>query len=312
MRNVPTSGRSPRSESSTGTNPKDIHREGDPQEVQNSREFDPSRGGQSGALGILLSGPDDMELLIEPYDDGYVWHIRNGQLQAVERIRFEILGVQSFDAEKSAFREATANFRGYWPAINKLLSGELTKGIIFVAFEDDGPRLGQTARMNRLSWPSGDHNQDRRWLLNMRVVGLSREWSIKLDLRWTVGTKALELSEHLAGDSVPPVPKSPPKQAGDTLPSPPESAAAALSAVFDFTSEAGRNKAIAAYTDHWTTEQQNCSEASLARSAIVDPADLSKWKKGTLPAESDKKSRIERVLRNNEVPTPTPKKLAEE
>jgi hypothetical protein len=36
----------------------------------------------------------------------------------------------------------------------------------------------------------------------------------------------------------------------------------------------------------------------------VDPADLVKWKKGELPATSDKKARIENALKKNEPPTP--------
>ncbi len=80
----------------------------------------------------------------------------------------------------------------------------------------------------------------------------------------------------------------------------------------NFTSEAGRNKAVLDYTTHWTTKEWICSEASLARSANVDPADLSKWKKALLPAESDKKRRIEKTIRDNERPTPAPKKPLDE
>jgi hypothetical protein len=80
----------------------------------------------------------------------------------------------------------------------------------------------------------------------------------------------------------------------------------------NFTSEAGRNKAVLDYTKHWTTEELICSEASLARSANVDPADLSKWKKALLPAESDKKRRIEKAIRDNQRPTRAPKKPLDE
>jgi hypothetical protein len=73
----------------------------------------------------------------------------------------------------------------------------------------------------------------------------------------------------------------------------------------DFLTEAGRQKAIDDYKRHWTTESSKCSEAALARTANVNPADLSKWKKALLPEESDKTRRIERVLKNNERPTPT-------
>ena len=69
-----------------------------------------------------------------------------------------------------------------------------------------------------------------------------------------------------------------------------------------FSLEAQRIAALAAYAEVW-----QCSEAALARRARVDPADLSKWKKGLLSAASDKKARIERVLQNNEAPTPHPK-----
>jgi hypothetical protein len=71
----------------------------------------------------------------------------------------------------------------------------------------------------------------------------------------------------------------------------------------NFTSEAERIDAVVAYTKSWP-----CSEAALARTARVDPADLSKWKKGRLPIESAKKARIEKALKNNEAPTPSAKR----
>jgi hypothetical protein len=74
----------------------------------------------------------------------------------------------------------------------------------------------------------------------------------------------------------------------------------------DFASESGRGVAMAAYKKFWSTDESSCSEAALARTALVDPADLSKWKKGSLPADSEKKARIERALRSNEKPTPVP------
>jgi hypothetical protein len=73
---------------------------------------------------------------------------------------------------------------------------------------------------------------------------------------------------------------------------------------FDLTSSEGRIAAITTYTERWTTDSFICSEASLARTAKVDPADLSKWKKGRLPVGSDKKVRIEKALKDNQPPTP--------
>jgi hypothetical protein len=71
----------------------------------------------------------------------------------------------------------------------------------------------------------------------------------------------------------------------------------------DFISEAGRNTAVNAYTTLWT-----CSAASLGRTAKVHRADLSKWKKGSLPNASLKIKRIEEALKNNDKPTPAPKR----
>jgi hypothetical protein len=55
--------------------------------------------------GLRLLGPDRLEVLIDPYEDGNVWRICNGSLKAIEDIRFEVVEVQSFDAEQAAFRE---------------------------------------------------------------------------------------------------------------------------------------------------------------------------------------------------------------
>jgi hypothetical protein len=66
----------------------------------------------------------------------------------------------------------------------------------------------------------------------------------------------------------------------------------------DFSTAVQRVAALEAYTSGW-----RCSEAALARTARVNPADLSKWKKGSLPAASDKKARIEKALNSREAPT---------
>jgi len=69
--------------------------------------------------------------------------------------------------------------------------------------------------------------------------------------------------------------------------------------IADFASDTTRMSMLAEYI-----KRRACSEAALARTANVDPADLSKWKKGSLPARSEKKARIEKALRNDEPPTP--------
>jgi hypothetical protein len=73
---------------------------------------------------------------------------------------------------------------------------------------------------------------------------------------------------------------------------------------FDFSTEASRKQAIANYTTCWTRADWSCPEAALARTAVVDPGDLCKWKKGFPTADrSDKAKRIEDALTNNSSPT---------
>jgi hypothetical protein len=91
-----------------------------------------------------------------------------------------------------------------------------------------------------------------------------------------------------------------------TTESSPDSQPVESPAVFDFTTEAGRNNAVASYTRHWC-----CSQGALARTANVNRSDLTHWKQGTLkPATSTKKTAIENALRNNTPPTLTAKQLA--
>lgn len=71
----------------------------------------------------------------------------------------------------------------------------------------------------------------------------------------------------------------------------------------DFASGQGRNDAVLGYTASW-----GCPEASLARTARVDAADLSKWKKDRLPAGPGKRERIENALRNNDSPKSLPER----
>ena len=144
---------------------------------------------------IRLIGPDRIELRIEPYAEGYVWRIRNGTLQKIERLNFEILAVQSFDAERGAFREAEGQFAGYWPMIPPLKSGDVTTGVIFLTFQEGRLRLGHTISANWLPWPTGDHAIDRRWRLLMRVRWDSHEWPMTMEARWRVGTNSVELLE---------------------------------------------------------------------------------------------------------------------
>ncbi len=129
---------------------------------------------------VLIKGPDDVELVVERYPNGYVWKIRNGSLQAIKQPGLEIVSTQSFDAKKLAFREPIAS--GVAWVSRRLPAGEVTKSTILVRIEGDHLELGDTIGMHELSWPSGDAAIDRRWALTMRVIGLSQEWPLELDV----------------------------------------------------------------------------------------------------------------------------------
>ena len=148
---------------------------------------------------VLIKGPDDVELIVERYPNGYVWKIRNGSLQAIKQPGLEIVSTQSFDAKKVAFREPIAS--GVAWVSRRLPAGEVSKSTILVRIEGDHLELGDTVGMHQLLWPSGDPAINRRWVLTIKVLGISQEWPIELDLRWTHGTKTLLLADnsHVTG-----------------------------------------------------------------------------------------------------------------
>lgn len=412
---------------------------------------------------IEIAGPDDVQLIIRPAPNRYrmtivpgsttlpatdyqLWSIHNGALQSVSEIRLEISSTQSFDDKKSAFRDPV-NLGFRWPLLKSVGAGAWTELTAFLRVDGDHLRLWNNDAAPTLPWPNGDQTRVRRWRLIMRVIGLSREWPIELDVRWTLGTQVLELMECSPSADPTPVrvlprplkpvaggayhsgpivtrprididyphdfPESARKrvfyeqvrsadalyekrssiqwesdleaarldfmlsvfgayakeacelgqlglwaaercesecrkllresaralrltdggeissklqakiesseewkvyrsrlrevadaQARDEPSLPAQSTKARGDASIDFTSEEKRNNALAAYTAAWN----DCSEAALARTAIVDTADLSKWKKGSLPSGSEKKARIEQALRNNDPPTSATKR----
>ena len=146
---------------------------------------------------ITIAGPDDTFLLIEPRSDRYQWCLRNDSLDDCKNLQLEITDARSFSARESAFRNPMG-FRFRWPVVEQLPSGHLSRGEVFLRFEGDKFGFGDTTGTHLLQSPNGDPSTRRRWLLSMRVVGLSAEWPIELDLGWMVGTKSLELMEHAA------------------------------------------------------------------------------------------------------------------
>jgi hypothetical protein len=143
---------------------------------------------------VQLRGPDDVELSIYPAGECYVWQLRNAGLRTLREIRLEVRTLQSFDDSKRAFREPLI-FSFRWPLVKELGAGSLTEKFVFVRFEGDQVGLWNIGGSHLLPWPNGDLNQTRCWRLSMNVIGLSRDWPINLCVRWTLGTKILELTQ---------------------------------------------------------------------------------------------------------------------
>ncbi len=142
---------------------------------------------------LQIGGPDDCYFLIEPSPDGYTWRLHNDGLAAVKKIRIIIAGVQSFHAEKRAFRERES-CNAQIPQIFELKPG-LSKPEMFVTFEDGKLRLGQHLRSGVLVWPGGSDRSAQVWLVHVQVTGLSQKWSFRIGLRWMPGTKMIEVSD---------------------------------------------------------------------------------------------------------------------
>jgi hypothetical protein len=297
---------------------------------------------------IQIAGPNDVQIvihpapnhfsvalisrtassLVQPVTDCYLWKIHNGALQSLRGIHLELASIQSFDERKSAFRERI-NLGFRWPAFGDIGAGAWTNDAILLRVDGDHVRLWNNDATPELPWPNGDQSPIRCWRLTIPVIGLSIEWAIELDLRWTVDARRLEIAKSgdgiLATDSTAPSPTTDgsqrcpvavalePSQSAPSIPASinqldntgdnaiPQSQD---DGEFDFTTADGRIEAIVRYTKGWSTDLRRCSEASLARTAIVDRGDLSKWKKGLLPAGSDKARRIEDALKGNKPPTP--------
>jgi hypothetical protein len=158
---------------------------------------------------IEIAGPDDVELVIgpaqqrfavsiappstiRPATDCQLWSIHNNGLRSLREIQLEISVTQSFDQKKGAFRElVNLDFR--WPRLNNVGAGEWTEPAIFLRADGDHLRLWNSDATPILPWPNGDKSVERRWRLSMNVIGLSDEWPIELEVRWTPAAKTIEV-----------------------------------------------------------------------------------------------------------------------
>ena len=116
-----------------------------PRERHHPRPISPEPGpDQSKELARFgIHGPDDVDLLLEEYADGYVWKFQSKSLQDIDQIRLEIFSARSFDSGKNAFR-AGREFAIQWSGIRNLKAGDQTKGVRFFGFKDDHLDFGNT------------------------------------------------------------------------------------------------------------------------------------------------------------------------
>jgi hypothetical protein len=279
---------------------------------------------------VEVLGPDALVFVIVPYDRGYVWEIRNDGVASVQELRIKVVSRQSFNAKWSAFREAV-QINVQWLRRN-ISSEEPTKGAILVEVRNDRLELSEKVGLEPLLWPKADLSMDQRWKLAIEIRGASQVWVFELEILRRVGINGPTVrawskkvdSETSAGvDPTRSVDEaartSTIRLAGHDVESgaqvdPPQAAPAARvesnaepevawpDQGIDFTTEAGRIAAVTEYTGHF-----DCSEASLAREAWVDPSDLSRWKKGTLSRDSEKRTRIEAVIVTGTNPIPAPR-----
>lgn len=143
---------------------------------------------------LRVSGPDDCYFLIEPYPDGYTWRLHNDGLSAVKKVRPRIDSVQSFHESKRTFRKRES-CNAQMPQIAELRSGDHSKPEIFVTFEGSSLRLGKGRGIGTLLWPGGAGGAVQVWLIHVKVVGLSREWSFRVSITWREESRRIELCE---------------------------------------------------------------------------------------------------------------------
>jgi len=136
---------------------------------------------------------------VQPVSDCYLWRIHNRALRSLREIRLELADIQTFDDRKSALRERI-NLGFRWPVVRDLGAGARTNEAIFLRVDGDQVRLWNHDSTPTLPWPNGDQSPIRCWRLTVAVIGLSSEWSIQLDLRWTVETRCLEIAR--SGDGI--------------------------------------------------------------------------------------------------------------
>lgn len=137
-----------------------------------------------------VTGPDDAVLLICAGGDHYLWQIHNDGLGALRQVQLEVSAVQSFHSGKREFREASG-FTFRWPIIRELSAGCLCKPEIFIRIEASQLGLWNSTGQNLLPWPNGDLSSARRWRLGVTVHGLSKPWTLNIEVGWIVGASKL-------------------------------------------------------------------------------------------------------------------------
>src|SRR5712691_5704668 len=119
---------------------------------------------------ITIRG-QNCEIRIFPEGDYYLWKILNSELYAIQDVQLRIESYQTFDSNKSAFRQLEL-FNCPWSRIPTLKAACETRPEIFIRFETDTLGFGKSWGEHLILWPDGDRSALRYWRLTMRVDGL--------------------------------------------------------------------------------------------------------------------------------------------
>lgn len=138
--------------------------------------------------------PDVLAFVVERFDRGLVWKLRNDSEGTINRVRAQVLSVQSFNSNKRVFKPPES-VRASWVTVPELKSGYETKPVILVATDAERITIGSAAD-EYIPWPNADHSIERRWLVKLKIAWDFGEWPLDLDIGWRVGTKQIEIAEY--------------------------------------------------------------------------------------------------------------------
>lgn len=138
--------------------------------------------------------PGVAAFVVERFERGLVWKLRNDSNETINRVRAQVLKLESFSASKGVFRPPDSVRVGWAIAPELKADYDATAGIL-AATDGQTITVGQGAR-DYLPWPNTDQSIERRWLVKLKIAWDFGEWQVDLDIRWRVGTQQIEVAQY--------------------------------------------------------------------------------------------------------------------